>query len=198
MRSVLLTLMMVWAGCVAAQNGVGALKAPAKPTPIEVRERSISDLLYYPFTCITAPMTSREGAWEQVTATFGTCESVNMNPGLHAGKSFDFSYQGVTIGLCFFDWYDNRTWYQFYFVTRNEAMDFYNNLVKDVKKAGIPLTKDNVYGGMSNRKRPVSIFKWVSVVEPEKVKEAGPSNIETADVVGMYKVELSVYKRKAQ
>ena len=102
MRRVLLALMMVWAGCVAAQNGVGALKAPAKPTPIEVRERSISDLLYYPFTCITAPMTSREGAWEQVTATFGTCESVNMNPGLHASKSFDFSYQGVTIGLCFF------------------------------------------------------------------------------------------------
>ena len=143
-------------------------------------------------------MTSREGAWEQVTATFGTCESVNMNPGLHASKSFDFSYLGVTIGLCFFDWYDNRTWYQFYFVTRNEAMDFYNNLVKDVKKAGIPLTKDNVYGGMSNRKRPVSVFKWVSVVEPEKVKEAGPSNIETADVVGMYKVELSVYKRKVK
>ena len=35
-------------------------------------------------------------------------------------------------------------------------------------------------------------------IEPEKVKEAGPSNIETADVVGMYKVELSVYKRKVK
>ena len=47
MRSVLLTLMMVWAGCVSAQNGVGALKAPAKPTPIEVRERSILPIHVY-------------------------------------------------------------------------------------------------------------------------------------------------------
>ena len=68
-------------------------------------------------------------------------------------------------------------------------------MVKDIQKAGIPLTKDTVYGGMSNRRRPVSIFKWVSVVEPVKVKEAGPSNIETPDVVGMYKVELGVYKK---
>ena len=49
---------------------------------------------------------------------------------------------------------------------------------------------------MSNRKKPVSIFKWVYVATPVKVKEVGPSNIETAEVVGMYKVELGVYKRK--
>ena len=69
-------------------------------------------------------------------------------------------------------------------------------MVKDIQSAGIPLTKDNVYGGMSNRKKPISIFKWVSVEPPVKIKEASPSNIETADVVGMYKVELAVYKRK--
>ena len=62
--------------------------------------------------------------------------------------------------------------------------------------AGIPLTKDTVYGGMSNRKKPVSIFKWVYVATPVRVKEASTSNIEAADVVGMYKVELGVYKRK--
>ena len=198
MRSVLLALMMVWAGSVAAQNGVGKLKAPTEPTPIEVKERSIGDLLYYPFTCITAKMPTREAAFMEVENTFGTCESINMNPGLHAGGAFDLSYRGVTIGICYYDWYDNRTWYDFFFETRSEALTFYNNLVKDVQKAGIPLTKDTVYGGMSNRKRPVSVFKWVSVVEPEKVKAAGPSNIETADVVGMYKVELSVYKRKVK
>ena len=62
--------------------------------------------------------------------------------------------------------------------------------------AGIPLTKDKVYGGMSNRRKPVSIFKWVYVDPPVKVKEASSANIETADVVGMYKVELGVYKKK--
>ncbi len=69
-------------------------------------------------------------------------------------------------------------------------------MVKDIQSAGIPLTKDKIYGGMSNRKKPVSIFKWVYVVPSVKVKEAGPSNIETEDVVGMYKVEFGVYKRK--
>ena len=196
MRSVILTLMMmVWAGSVAAQNGVGKLKAPAAPTPIEVKERTISDLLYYPFTCITAKMLTRESAWREVENTFGTCESINMNPGLHASGTFDFTYRGVAIGTCYYDWYDDRTWYDFFFDTRSEALKFYNEVVKDIQKAGILLTKDTVYGGMSNRRRPVSIFKWVSVVEPVKVKEAGPSNIETPDVVGMYKVEVGVYKK---
>jgi len=36
----------------------------------------------------------------------------------------------------------------------------------------------------------------VSVEAPVKVKEVSPSNIETADVVGMYKVELGVKKKK--
>ena len=49
---------------------------------------------------------------------------------------------------------------------------------------------------MSNRKRPVSIFKWVSVDTPAKVKEVSPSNIETADHVGKYKVELFVMEKK--
>ena len=76
-----------------------------------------------------------------------------------------------------------------------EAGKFYNSLVKDIQCAGIALTQDKIYGGMSNRKRPVSIFKWVYVSPPVKVKEASPSNIETEDMVGMYKVEFGVYKR---
>ena len=51
---------------------------------------------------------------------------------------------------------------------------------------------------MSNRKKPVSVFKWVSVDAPVKVKEVSPSNIETADHVGKYKVELGVYKKKSR
>ena len=179
-----------------AQNSAGHLNAPSQPTQIEVKERTISDLLYYPFSCVEAPMATREQARQVVTDTFGNCESVNLCPGLHAGETFDFTFRGIPIGICFYDWYDKRTWYDFFFETKNEADQFYNNLVGDIRDAGIPLTKDNIYGGMSNRKKPISIFKWVSVEAPVKVKEVSPSNIETADHVGKYKVELSVMLKK--
>lgn len=181
---------------IIAQNSAGHLNLPAQPTQIEVKERTISDLLYYPFSCVEAPMTTREQAWQVVTDTFGNCESINLCPGLHAGVTFDFTYRGTPIGICFYDWYDKRTWYDFFFETKNEADQFYDNLVNDIRDAGIPLTKDNIYGGMSNRKKPVSIFKWVSVDTPVKVKEVSPSNIETADHVGKFKVELGVMKKK--
>lgn len=179
-----------------AQNPVGTLKAPAAPTPIEYRERTIHDLLYYPFSCINTSMPTRELAWQEVTDTFGSCETINGYPGLHAGGAYDFSYRGVAIGICYYDWYDDRTWYDFFFTSKNEANQFYDNMVKDIQSAGVPLTQDNIYGGMSNRKKPISIFKWVSIESPVKIKEVSPSNIETADVVGMYKVELAVMKKK--
>ena len=180
-----------------AQNRKGALKAPTAPTPIEYKERTIQDLLYFPFACIDDPMPTHEMGVQVVTDTFGTCEIVNNAPGLHAGTAFDFTYRGVNIGLCYYSWYDDRTWYHFYFKSKIEADQFYNNMVKDIQNAGIPLTKDKIYGGMSNRKRPISIFKWVYVATPVKVKAADSTNIESADVVGMYKVELGVYKRKS-
>ena len=179
-----------------AQNRVGTLKAPSAPTPIEVRERTIRDLLYFPFSCISDPMTTRELAWQVVENTFGTCEAINGSPGLHAGGAYDFTYRGVAIGLCYYSWYGDRTWYDFFFSSKNEADQFYNNLVKDIQNVGTPLTKDKIYGGMSNRKKPVSVFKWVYVFPPVKVKKPGPSNIEPEDAVGKYKVELGVYKRK--
>lgn len=196
LATMLVVCLLLLPSLAVAQGSVGTLKAPASPTPIEFRERTIQDLLYFPFSCITADMSTRELAWEGVTNTFGTCEMINGNPGLHASGAFDFSYRGKTIGICFYDWYDNRTWYIFFFPTKKEADQFYNEMVKDVQGAGIPLTKDKIYGGMSSRKRPVSVFKWVSIDTPVKVKEVSPSNIETADVVGMYKVELGVTKKK--
>ena len=84
------------------------------------------------------------------------------------------------------------------FKTKKEADKFYNDIVRDIRGAGIPLTKDKIYGSVSNRKRPVSVFKWVFVDLPVKVKEASGSNIETADVVGMYKIEVGVYKKNRQ
>jgi len=179
-----------------AQNRVGTLKSPSAPTPIEVKDRTIRDLLYFPFSCINTKMTTKEQAWQEVEDTFGSCETINSYPGLHANGSFVFNYRGVVISICNYDWYDDRIWYYFFFNSKKEADQFCNNMVKDIQDAGVPLTKDNIYGGMSNRKKPISIFKWVYVSSPVKVKEAGPSNIEPKDAVGMYKVELGVYKRK--
>lgn len=195
-RKLLVLFMLMLPATIMAQHGVGNQETPAIPTHIDVKERTIRDLLYFPFSCINAYMPTKETAWQEISDTFGTCETINMNPGLHASGAFDFTYRGVTIGICFYDWYDNVTWYDFFFNTKAEADQFYNNLVKDVKGAGIPLTPDKIYGGMSNRKKPVSVFKWVSVETPVKVKEVSPSNIETADVVGMYKVEMGVRKKR--
>ena len=193
---ILLFFLLLSPAASVAQNGVGTLKAPSAPTPIEVRERTVQDLLYFPFTCISTPMPTQEKAWQEVEDTFGTCEYINGFPGLHAGGAFDFTYRGVPVGLCFYGWNGDRTWYDFFFKTKSEADQFYNDLVSDIKGAGIPLTYDKIYGGMSNRKKPVSVFKWVYSFPPVKVTKPGPSNIEPAETVGMYKVELGVYKRK--
>ena len=188
--------LMAVPGTSVAQRSGGAMAQPAVPTHIDVRDRTIKDLLYFPFTCINANLTTRESAYQEIKDTFGECETINGSPGLHANEVFDFTYRGHLIGICYFDWMDNRTWYDFFFTQKAKADEFYNHLVKDIQSVGIPLTKDNVYGGMSNRKKPVSVFKWVYVAAPEKVKEASPSNIEPQSVVGMYKVELGVYKKK--
>ena len=58
------------------------------------------------------------------------------------------------------------------------------------------MKKDKVYGGYSNRKQTVSIFKWVYVSPALKVEKADNSNINISDYVEMYCVELGVYKRK--
>ena len=196
MKRLFIIFMLLMPAITYAQNSAGRLNAPSQPTDIEVRERTISDLLYFPFTCIVDPLTTKDQAWQAVIDTFGYCESVNLSPGIHAGTNFDFTYRGTHIAICYYDWYDRRTWYDFFFETKSEADQFYSNLVNDIRGVGIPLTKDNIYGGMSNRKKPISIFKWVSVEAPVKVKEISPSNIETADHVGKYKVELGVMRKK--
>jgi hypothetical protein len=59
------------------------------------------------------------------------------------------------------------------------------------------MTEEPGITSFSKRKtRLISIFKWVSVDVPVKVKEVSPSNIETADHVGKYKVELGITKKK--
>ena len=180
----------------ATANSSTTLKAPATPTPVGDTERTIKDLLYFPFSCLNAYMPTKEIAQQELMDTFGACENINGCPGLHYGGTFDFTYRGVPIGMCYYDWFDNRTWYHFYLDTKAEADQLYNHLLADIRAAGIPLSRDKVYGDMSNRSRPVSVFKWVNVAAPVIVKEAGPSNIEKASDVGKYKVEFGVMKKK--
>ena len=172
------------------------LKAPATPTHIGDTERTILDLLYFPFSCLNAYMPTREIAQQEVMEAFGTCENINGCPGLHAGGTFDFTYRGVPIGMCYYDWYDNRTWYHFYLDTKAEADQLYNHLLADIRNAGITLTRDKVYGDMSNRSHPVSVFKWVNVTPPVKVTEIDPSNMDLPSVVGKYKVEFGIMKKR--
>ena len=172
------------------------LKTPASPSPVGDTDRTIKDLLYFPFSCLNCTVSSVEQIRQEIIDTFGTCETINMMPGLHySNDAFDFTYRSVPIGVCYYDWYNNRCWYNFYFNTKAEANRFKTTLINDIQRAGIPLTKDNIYGGMSNRKKPVSIFKWVYVNDPEIVKEDNGSNIVTPDVVGMYMIELGIYKQ---
>lgn len=174
-----------------------SITKPASPTALSVKERTIKDLLFFPYGCLTNKISNPDEAKVVLNDTFGGFEDVNnVYQGFHANASYDYTYRGVPIGLCYADWFDNRHWYDFYFDSKTEAQQFYNNLVNDVKKAGIPLTKDTVYGNMSNRKNPVSIFKQVYVDAPVLVKEADRSNIQLESAVGKYMVELGVYKKK--
>lgn len=172
-------------------------RPPTLP-PVGVKERSLAELLYFPFGCLSADLRTFEEVNHEATNIFGTCERVNLLPGFHHGQTFDYTYRDVPIGVCFYNPIYDEMWYHFYFDTRQEAQQFYTALCNDLKQVGIPLAPDKIYGGLSNRNRPVSIFKWVAVTPPAVVKEADESNIHLSEAVGKYQVEFSVYKRNTR
>lgn len=173
------------------------LQQPSSPSSIDKQERTINDLLFFPYGCLSSTISNADEAKVALESTFGTSEKVNnIYIGLHNSSSYNYTYRGVPIGLCYIDWFDNREWYEFYFDSKAEAQQFYTKLANDVTNVGILLTKDKIYGGMSNRKRPISIFKWVYVTPPTMIKEVVGNNIHLADVVGKYVVEFGVYKKK--
>ena len=177
------------------KTNVSTPQRPSAPTPISQKNRTIKDLLYFPFGCLPSTVTTSEAAEDLLTKEFGNYENVNGYIGLHKNAVFDFTYKGKTIGLCFYDWYDYRQWYEFYFDTRSEAQQFYTVLTNDIKQAGIPLTPDKIYGGLSTRKRPISVFKEIYVFPASYIKEADKSNIRREEEVGKYVIEMGVYRR---
>ena len=80
---------------------------PATPSPVDAKERTIKDLLYFPYSCLPANVSNAEEAQNMLTNYFGSCERVdNVYYGLHRNDSFDYTYRGVPIGLTFYDWFD--------------------------------------------------------------------------------------------
>lgn len=171
---------------------------PSAPSPRTTKARTIGDLLYFPYGCLTSDVNSKEKAQQALTRLYGRCETINgfYNGLHHDNTSFFYTYKGTPIGVAYIDWSENRTFYDFYLNSKAEADKFYATMVKDLKAAGIPLTYDKVYGGVSNRKHPVSIFKWVYVDKPKKItsNDLG-GNINLPKNVGQYVVEVGVYKR---
>lgn len=181
---------------VKPMTNVSKLEAPSVPSPVSEKNRTIKDLLYFPYGCLSNDINNKEKAKEELKTKFGSYEAVNnLYIGLHRNQNFDFSYNGIPIGLSYVDWFDDRHWYLFYFNTVADANNFFSIITRDIINAGIPLKKDRVYGGLSNRNHPVSIFKWVYVSPAEKIKKADGSNINRSEAVGKYCVELGVYKR---
>lgn len=176
----------------------GRLFYPSSPTPITRKNRFIRDLLYFPYGCLSKEIDTKEKAQDALSSNFGSYEVINtFSIGLHRNKHFDYSYKDTPIGVSYIEWSENRNWYNFYLKTKAEADKFYKVLVEDIIKAGIPLKNDKVYGDMSNRKQPVSIFKWVYVNPPKKIVESDICcNIHKPENLGMYMIELGVYKRE--
>ena len=71
------------------------LRKPVSPTPLDIKERTIKDLLYFPYGCLPDNFKSAEEARQKLVDTFGICESVNLDPGLHNSDAFDFTYRGL-------------------------------------------------------------------------------------------------------
>ncbi len=75
----------------------------------------------------------------------------------------------------------------------------YTSTPSDYSQESLELFVDNIKEDRSDLDLLFDcMLRWgiTSVIPPVKVKEVSPSNIETADVVGMYKVDLGVYKKK--
>lgn len=186
-----------YSGASTALNGKGGKsKRPSNLSQIDVKQRTVNDLLYLPYGAMPIDPENEEEAIGLLKTFFGDFERVNgIYVGLHANESYAYTYRDVPIGLVYVDWFNNRTWYEFYFDTKPLAQSFYNSLVSDLRNAGIPMNVDKVYGGMSSRGKKSAQFKNVYVFAPAFVKEADTSNIHRSDVVGKYYVEFGIYKK---
>lgn len=193
-KQILLIMMVLAAICVSAKPPT--LEPQTAPSDLSSKERNATDILFYPYTFQPLTVHGKDAAIAYLEAAFGYYEEINGGIGMHHSDIFDFSYLGSDIGICYVDWFDNRHYFYFFFDTKAEADKFYDLAVADIKAIGIPLKPDKVYGGVSNRKKPIDQFKWVYVYTGTKVKpDQVCCNLFREEHVGKYVVEIGVYKR---
>ena len=117
-------------------------------------------------------MPTREIAQQEVMDTFGACENINGCPGLHTNDSFDFTYRCVPIGMCYYDWYDNRTWYHFYFETKAEA----DKLIAEARNEQAEILRE----AAKMRNELIEKAHGEAADEAKKVTEAAQVSLEQA------------------
>ena len=173
----------------------GKLVKPSAVSPLSQCERTLRDLLYFPLGVLPETVITKEGVRKALTNAFGSAETINaFSVGLHRNARFSYTYLGEPIEIAYSEMDSpRRSWFRFYFKSYDAAERFVEAVGADMKANGIPVTKDKIYGGYSNRNKPVGIFKWVGVDQPTKVKEADNCNLNRADMVGKFVVEINVY-----
>jgi hypothetical protein len=171
---------------------------PAGPSPIGRRERTLGDLLFFPLATLPdKSMPSNDDVRAAVREAFGSCETINaLQVGLHRSSNFDYTYRGAQIAVAstqHFTGDPDQSWFYFVFDSRSKADAFSKTLREDLIAAGLPMTKDKIYGGWSTRTKKTPYFKWVYVDDPKHCTKADNSNLLTSDMVGKYYVEMGVY-----
>ena len=195
MKKIAFILLML-AATVTAVAKPPILEPREAPSPLNVTERSASDILFYPYTFMPYDINTKERALPYLETAFGEYEIVNGGIGYHRSDVFSYTFLGRPIEICYVDWYDNRHYYYFVFDTYAEAATFAAEAAKALTAEGLPLKPDKTYGGVSNRNKPIGIFKWVYVSDPVKVNANQVTDtLYTTDYVGKYVVDIGIYKR---
>lgn len=172
---------------------------------IQVKERTIKDLLLLPYGCLSKEIDNKKKAENALTKHFGSYEIIdNYAVGLHRSEKYDFSYRGTPIGVSYIAWVEEEhpssLWrYIFYFQTRNEAESFCSIIAKDIIDAGIPLKRNKTSGIMSYSDYTLNDINEVQVWHPIQVKENDADirlNEHKQDNVGMFYVNLLIRRKQ--
>ena len=172
---------------------------------IQVKERTIKELLLLPYGCLSKEIDNSKKAEEALTKYFGSYEIIdNYAVGLHRSEKFDFSYRGTPIGVSYITWDEEEQlgsfWcYIFYFQTRNEAESFSSIIAKDIIDAGIPLKKDKTLGVMSYSDYTLNDINEVQVWNSIQIEENDYDirlNVHKKENVGMFYVKLLIRRKQ--
>ena len=185
-------------------DDVEGLHTPEGPTSIDIKERNIRDLLYFPYGCFATDIDTEEKAKKVLTDKFGLYESDDQDHiGIHLSEKYDFTYRGIPIGRCImgFQWYKGfYNFLYFYFTSKKDADKFYSLLVGDIKKVGVVLNDHGKYGFHIEKEQTTSFFRDVRVYPAERIdnKDEQNQSVNKKDFVGMYCVMLWIERSRSR